>query len=146
MLYASTPRNSDLAANLLTIQGDPALATFGGTSAVWSPRDTLSALIYNGNIGPSDFLASTDVVNSPVAQGIKGLTLEDIWNLIGLTTGPVPSLPIPSSPLGQAVIKGTKEVGEGGVSNVIDWKFWLVSIFLALLGLIFVLGGVLSFR
>lgn len=136
MLYASTLRNSDLAANLITIEGDPALATFSGTSAVWTPRDTLSGLLYNGLIGPSAFVPAT-AADSPIMQGLSGISLADWQNYLGLILGPYPSLPNPGTAFGKQVQKSVTSF---------DWKFWLVSIFLALLGLIFVLGGVLSFR
>lgn len=145
MQLIGTPNNNDVSRNLLTISGDPALAHFAGTSAVFSPADSFSSIFYNGLASPSAFLDAVNLNDSPLMQGIKGLSVQDIWNLVTLSTG-VPNVAFPDSAVGQAVIKGTKETAAAGISNLIDWEFWLVSIFLALLGLLFVAGGVLSFR
>lgn len=132
MLYANTPANTGLASNLFTIQGDEALAKFSGTTAMVSLNDPMSGVIYNGFTVPFPFLQDINFADSDVWKGF-----EDFFRKY--------------TPYGWAYSAGEElrrqqDAASGEGEGWFDAKFWLVSIGLALLGLIFVLGGVLSFR
>lgn len=126
MLFANTPTNSGLANNLLSIEGDPSLAAFAGSSAIWTPADPFSGFLLNGLTQPSAFLANADIANSDFIKNLRD------WLVRVYVQSPTD------------LIKSA--TGESKPGDIFDWKFWAVSIGLALLGLIFVLGGVLSFR
>ncbi|NDH08004.1 hypothetical protein EBX93_19170 [bacterium] len=95
-----------------------------------SLNDPMSGVIYNGFTVPFPFLQDINFADSDVWKGFEDFFRKYTpWGW--------------AYEVGEAQRKAEEAAGGDGW---FDAKFWLVSIGLALLGLILVLGGVLSFR
>lgn len=128
MLLTNTVGDRVPAGFQFSIESDPITAAFLGSSSIVKMNDPFSGVVYNGFQAPGAYLEGLDLANSEI-----GKTLE---NFIRDYT-----------PWGMAY-KAGEEVRkqDGAGTGLWDWKFWAVSIGLALLGLVFVAGGILSFR